>query len=239
MTPLFDFSQRTVVISGAVGNLGRACAERFTAQGARLVLLDRGQARLQELFGKDSESQLLLGGIDSNNPEAMRNAKGRIDRHFGAVDVLVHTVGGFDGGASVAETPDAQWDSMLNLNLRSAVRMTQTFVPDMAARRYGRLVFIGARAGLQAQGHYGAYAASKAALLRMVEAIAQEHAHDGITANAVLPGVIDTPQNRAAMPAVDPKNWVRPEAIAITVAFLSSSEAADISGVALPVYGRS
>lgn len=239
MSPLFDFSQRTVVISGAVGNLGRACAERFATLGARVVMLDRGEQRLREMFGEDSDSQLLLGSIDTGDHESMQRAKTRINAHFGRVDVVVHTVGGFSGGAPVAETPDSEWESLLATNLRSAVRMARTFVPAMAAQRYGRLVFVGARAALQAQPNYGAYAASKAALLRMVEAIAQEHAADGITANAVLPGTLDTPQNRAAMPEADAQNWVRPESIALAVAFLCSAEAADISGIALPVYGRS
>jgi NAD(P)-dependent dehydrogenase (short-subunit alcohol dehydrogenase family) len=156
--------------------------------------------------------------------------------------VLTNAVGGYRAGKPVHETPLETWNLMLNLNARSAFVLSRAVVPPMLERGSGKIVHTAARAALKGGAKAAAYSISKSAVVRLVESLAAELRHKGITVNCVLPGTIDTPQNRqalAALPNVDPNRWVPPEAIADVILFLASDAAWAVNGAAIAVYGRS
>jgi len=164
--------------------------------------------------------------------DAVRSAHDR----FGRIDALVNTVGGFKMGP-VAESGIDQWDALMTLNAGTAYAISAAVLPGMQNRKYGRIVHIAAAPGLKAGGRQAAYAASKAAVIRLTEAIAAENRSLRITANCILPGTIDTPQNREAMPDADTASWVPAEAIARLISFLVSSEASAVTGAAISAGG--
>jgi NAD(P)-dependent dehydrogenase (short-subunit alcohol dehydrogenase family) len=241
---MFDFSDRVVMVSGAAGNLGQAVARAFHAAGANLVLLDRAPARLPGLFPElaDASEHLLIDSVDATDASSVEQAVKTALERWGRIDVLTNAVGGYRAGKPVDETPLETWDFMLNLNARSAFVLSRAVVPPMLERGSGRIVHTAARAALKGGAKAAAYSASKSAVVRLVESLAAELRHKGITVNCVLPGIIDTPQNRqalAAMPNADPSRWVPPEAIADVMLFLASDSAWAVNGAAIPVYGRS
>jgi len=154
------------------------------------------------------------------------------------VDTLVHLVGGFAGGSPVAQSDEAVWDQMMNLNLRSAFLMIRAALPNMIERRRGRILAIGSRAGVEPLAGFSAYTVSKSGLGTLIKTVALEVKDSGITANVVLPSVIDTPANRAAMPKADYSKWVTPQSIAHLLVWLASDAASDVNGAAIPIYGR-
>ena len=162
----------------------------------------------------------------------------RVATEAGLVDVLVHLVGGFAGGKPVPATDDETWDRMMNLNLRPAFYMIRAVLPGMIKRKRGRILAVGSRTGAQPAATLSAYGASKAGLTSLIQAVALENTENGITANVILPSVIDTPVNRAAMPSMDHSKWVRPESIAKLLVWLASEDASDVNGAAIPIYGR-
>lgn len=233
-------SAPVVLITGAAGNLGQAAAQIFAQQGARLALTDRSQQRLDELrsaLGLD-EGRCLTHVADLTQLAATAELCAAIERGFGQLDVVVHIAGGFRM-SPVAETSEEDFDFLLGLNLRSLWSLARAAVPLLKQRGRGRIITIGSRAALAADANTGLYAASKAGVLRLTEALAAELRPHNITANCVLPSIIDTPQNRAAMPKADFAKWVQPAAIAEVIAFLASDAAREVSGAAVPVYGRS
>jgi len=223
---------RVVVVTGAAGNLGAACGSVLAAAGARCALLDRA-AQFANPTGA-----LALGGVDFLDATAVIKTCAAVAAKLGRIDALVHTVGGYAGGTETTAADDAEWDRMLALNLRTTVNAIRAFVPPMTAQKFGRVVAIGARGALAAFARHAAYTASKAAVLRTIEALAAEVRDAGVTANTILLSTLDTPQNRAAMPKADFAKWVPPEQAARTIAFLLSDAGAEISGAAIPVYGR-
>jgi len=238
---MFDFSQRIVLLAGASGNLGQAVERAFHAAGARLVLLDRATDRLPQLFPELAETpeHLLLGAVDVTDAASVEQAVQTILARFGRIDVLANTVGGYRAGQPVHETPPETWDFMLNLNARAAFILSRAVSPPMLTQGGGKIVHVAARAALAGGANAAAYSASKAALLRLVESQAEELKRANVNVNCVLPGTIDTPQNRQAMPKADHSRWVAPEAIADVILFLASEAARAIHGAAVPVYGQS
>jgi NAD(P)-dependent dehydrogenase (short-subunit alcohol dehydrogenase family) len=156
----------------------------------------------------------------------------------GALDALVHLVGGFAGGMTIAETSDQTWDGMINVNLRAAFCCMRAALKPMQAAGRGRIVAMGARNAVEPSPNFAAYAVSKAALVALVKNVAAEGKKFGVTANVVLPSVIDTAVNRKVMPDADFSRWVTPESIAKLIVFLTSEAAAGTSGAAIPIYGR-
>jgi NAD(P)-dependent dehydrogenase (short-subunit alcohol dehydrogenase family) len=148
-------------------------------------------------------------------------------------------VGGYRGGTLLHETPLETWDFMLNLNVQTALIASQVIIPHMLERGYGKIVHVAARAGMSGSAKMAFYSAAKSALIRLVESMGAELKHKGINVNCVLPGTIDTPQNREERPDADYTRWVAPEDIANVIVFLASDEARAINGAAIPVYGRS
>jgi NAD(P)-dependent dehydrogenase (short-subunit alcohol dehydrogenase family) len=238
---MFDFSNRVVLVSGAAGNLGQALARAFHAAGANLVLLDRKPDRLASLFPEltDAADHLLLGSIDATDPDSAASAVGAALERYGRVDALANAVGGYRAGRPVHETPIETWDLMVNLNARSAFALSRAVVPAMLEQGGGKIVHTAARAALKGGARASAYGASKGALVRLTESMAAELKNANINVNCVLPGTIDTPENRKAMPQADHSRWVPPEAIAEVFLFLCSDAAWPINGAAIPVYGQS
>jgi NAD(P)-dependent dehydrogenase (short-subunit alcohol dehydrogenase family) len=237
---VFDLSDRVVIVTGAAGNLGSAVAQAFQATGAKLVLVDRAADRLSSLFPDlvDSPNHFLATSVDLTNADAVETMVAETVKRFGRVDVLVNTVGGFRAGTSVHETPLETWDFMLNLNARTVFIASRAVIPHMLQQGSGRIVNVAARAALKGGAKMAAYSVSKSAVIRLTESMAAELKKEGINVNCVLPGTIDTPQNREAMPNADRSRWVKPEAIADVILFLASDAARVVQGAAIPVYGK-
>jgi NAD(P)-dependent dehydrogenase (short-subunit alcohol dehydrogenase family) len=230
-----EWQDRTVMITGAAGHLGRAVAQAFRARGARLVLLGRDVASLRRAFDEDAKT--LLVAADLREADQVDAAAGEAFARFGRLHALCHVAGGFRMGEAVHETTAATWDWLMDVNARSFVNVTRAVVPHMLEQGGGRIVAVGAGAGAKGSAHMGAYSASKSALLRLAEALSAEVKERGINVNCVLPSIIDTPDNRAAMPDADPARWVAPQALADVIAFLCSDAARAVHGAALPVTG--
>ena len=227
-----------VVITGAFGALGRAVAQAFAMRGAQLALLDvapQPPTVVRELLGR---APLVFGGVDLTDLEATRRVMAATAMRFGGIDVLVNIAGGFQWEKLEHGDPET-WDQLYAMNLRTAVVCCKTALPAMLERGKGRIINIGAgaAAGRAAAGR-GAYTASKAGVQRLTESLSEEVKDRGITVNAILPGTIDTPRNRADMPDADFGRWVAPDDIAEVILFLASDAARAITGAAIPVFGR-
>ncbi len=236
-----ESTARVVLITGASGNLGAAVARGFQAAGAQLVLADRAANRLPDLFPDlaASRQHMLCGSVDATDPGMVQRWVDAAIARFGRIDVLANTIGGYKAGAPTHETSLETWDFMMNLNARTAFIASRAVLPQMLQQGSGRIIHTAARAALVGTANHSAYNASKSVVVRLVESMAAEYKHHGITINCVLPGTIDTPQNRSDMPNADGSKWVPPAAIADAFVFLASDEASHITGAALPVYGRS
>jgi len=232
------FQNKVVMVTGAAGNLGYAVAKEFMEAGAKLVLTDHKPDRLHGLFPAfGQEDHFLASPINSLNVEEISGAARLAMEKFGRIDVLVNTVGGYAAGDAVHQTDYEQFDFMINLNLKTAVLACQAVIPIMVEKKGGKIINIGSRAGLKGSANSAAYSASKAAVIRLTESISAEVRAEGINVNCVLPGIIDTPQNREAMPKANFSHWVTPQSIARVILFLASDDAKDIHGVSVPVYG--
>ena len=236
MSPI---SNKVIVLTGAAGNLGRATASALDSAGAHLSLLDRNAEHLEAVAGELTSlaNHLLLDAVDVTEVESVKNAIGQVLTRYGRIDGLVHTVGGYKAGDPVHETSMTTWEGMLELNARSAFIMTQAVIPTMLEQGSGRIITIGARPGLRGIANAAAYAASKSAVIRLTESLAAELKHHGINSNCIVPGTIDTPQNREAFPNAKHERWVRPEDIASVIVFLLSEGARAIHGATIPVLG--
>ncbi len=230
-----------VIIPGAVGNLGHAVAKRVQAQGGKTILVDRSSDRLQKTYGeiKGSAQHWLAGNIDMTDPKAVNAMAAEAHQRFGQLDGLVNTVGGFRGGQPVHETDLSEWDFLYDINVRTALNACRAAIPYMLKAQSGRIVNIASRNAFQGSANYAAYSAAKTAVLRLTESLAGELKARGINVNCIVPGTIDTPQNRAAMPQADFSTWVPPADLADVIAFLLSDAARSVTGSAVPVYGRS
>jgi NAD(P)-dependent dehydrogenase (short-subunit alcohol dehydrogenase family) len=223
---------RVFVVSGGFGSLGRALAGVLLAQSARVALVDRAPVPTEM---QDTERSIHCGGVDLAQEGAAKQALARIERRWQRIDGLVNVAGGF-AWETLADGSLETWDLQYAMNLRSAVAASQAALPHLRAG--GRIVNVGAIAALKASTGMGAYAASKAGVMRFTEALADELKDRGVTVNAVLPSIIDTPANRADMPKAEFDRWVTPQALGRVVAFLLSDDAAVITGACIPVAGR-
>lgn len=237
---MFDFSNRVAMITGASGNLGSVLAKEFHASGAKLALIDRHLDILQEVFPDlvDVPDCLLTTCADLTNSGDVQRVMDETIERYGQIDVMVNTVGGFRAGTPLHETPLDTLDFMLDLNARSVFIITQAVTPHMIRGGGGKIIHLAARPGLQGRANMAAYSASKAAVLRLTESASAEVKGYGINVNSILPGTIDTPQNRASMPDADFDCWVKPESLAGVIMFLASDAARDIHGAGIPVYGQ-
>jgi NAD(P)-dependent dehydrogenase (short-subunit alcohol dehydrogenase family) len=224
-----DFDGKVVVITGAAGALGKAVANEFAARGAKLALVD--------IIANDGPHLSLVG--DLTDAAAARKIVADVTRQLGNIDVLANVAGGFTMGEAVHETTEKTWQFMFGLNVMTMLNMVRATVPSMLTARSGKIVNIGARAGLKGVGRMGAYCASKSVVIRLTESLADELKGSGINVNCILPSVIDTARNRQDMPDADHTLWVAPADLAGAIAFLASDAAHAIHGVALPVEALS
>lgn len=232
-----DFAD-IVLVTGAAGNLGAAVARELASQGFRLALAERSPEKLGALVATlpPGTDCLKLPGVDLGDFAACQRAVDAVAARFGGLGGLVNTVGGFDM-APVSGAGLEQWDHLLGLNARTAYAISAAVLPVMQQAGYGRLLHVAAAPGLKAAAKQAAYAASKAAVIRLTEALAAENREHAITANCVLPGTLDTPQNREAMPQADRSGWLAPASLARLMAFLVSQSAGAVTGAAIPATG--
>ena len=230
-----EFSNQTVVVTGASGNLGDAVARAFATRDANIVLVAR---HVSALPGVHADRQLAVAADLTRQSDAARVATETLAR-FGRVDVLCNVAGGFRMGSPVHETTDETWNFLLDLNVLTMLNMVRAVVPPMLAQGGGRIVNVAANAGLRGTAGTGAYCAAKSAVIRLTESMAAELRERNVNVNCVLPTILDTPENRAAMPKADPSRWVRPDDLAQTIVFLASPGARAIHGAAIPVAGLS
>lgn len=229
--------RRTVVVTGAFGNLGIAVARNFREQGAKVALLGHGQPPAQ-VATEFPAPHRMLGGVDLTQPSSAGAAMETVRATLGSIDVLVNVAGGFRW-QTVEQGGVEGWDEMFAINLKTTVVSTKAALPQLLESPAGRIINVGSGAAARLAGAgMGAYTASKAGVHKLTESLAEELKDRGITVNAVLPGIIDTPRNRADIPNADFSRWVQPEAIAAVIAFLASEEAAAVTGALIPVYGR-
>ncbi|MBY3072524.1 SDR family NAD(P)-dependent oxidoreductase [Rhizobium laguerreae] len=228
-----------VMVTGAAGNLGSAVVRELAANGTRLVCVEHNSEALEKLADclPESSETLLIGGMDLADLTSCQEAVEETLARFGRLDALANTVGGFQTGP-VDETGVHQWDQLFHMNARTAYAISAAVLKPMQHAGYGRIVPVAAAPGLKAGANQAAYAASKGAVIRLTEAIAAENRDKRITANCILPGTIDTPQNRSAMPNAKMDNWVQPTDIAKLIGFLVSPAAGIVTGAAIPATGR-
>lgn len=227
-----SLSRRVVAITGAQGNLGEILARMAAAQGAHLVLIDQAASAISS-----SAELLVLPGVDLTSYTDCEEVAKRIQEHFGRLDALVNVAGGF-AWETVQHGETHTWDRLFELNLRTALNASKALLPLILQSAAGRIVNIGAGAAAKAGLGMGAYAASKSAVLRLTETLAEELKDNGITVNAVLPSILDTPQNRDAMPDAEHDRWVTPAQLSAVILFLLSDAASAVTGAGIPVTGR-
>jgi len=226
---MLDLSGKTALITGANGVLGRAVAQRAAELGASLLLAGRGLD--PALAARYPEAWML--DLDLAEPGALAGALAGA----GPVDLLFNLAGGFAMGDSAWEAGSGQWEAMFRVNVDTLRHSLQAVVPGMVRQGRGSIVNVGALAALRGQARMGAYVASKSAVLRLTESVSAEVRSRGVNVNAVLPSIIDTPSNRAAMPDADPSRWVAPADLANVICFLGSDAARAIHGALIPVTG--
>ncbi len=231
-----QFDDRCVMVTGASGNLGRAVERVFAARGATLVLVGSRAEPLRRAFG-DGDAQRMLAPVNLLDAAGVAAMVGAALARFGRIDVLCNLAGGFRMGTCAHETADDDWNAMFDLNVRTMLHASAAVVPGMIAAGGGRIVNVGAFAAQKGVARMGAYVAAKAAVMRITETMSAELRDRAINVNCVLPTIIDTPENRAAMSGADPTRWVAPEDLANVIAYLASDEARAVHGAALPVTG--
>lgn len=229
-----DLSGLAVVITGGFGSLGNAMGVAMVQAGARVALLDRAEA---PHAGESLRGQVLMGAVDLSSADAAQVAMNNAARQLGRIDALINVAGTFRWEKLEDGSIDT-WDLLYQVNLRTAVNASRSALPHLLSQKRSRIVNIGAGAAAKATTGMGAYAASKAGVARLTEAMAEEFRDRGLTVNALLPSIINTPANRADMPDADHSRWVSAAEIADLAVYLTSDRAQAINGALIPVNGR-
>jgi len=224
---------KIALVTGADGGLGTHVTKALLDSGATVVGL---APDIQQSAFDHPHFVALPAAITSL--DAAKKTVASVLTRFGKIDVHAHLVGGFTGGQTIAETDDAAWQRMFEMNLNSAFHLLRAVIPAMRRAGRGRIIAIGSRQAEIPGSGVGAYSASKAALVSLIRTVAIENKDAGITANVILPATMDTPANRKAMPGADPSQWVQPSTIASLIVWLTSDDAKDVTGTAIPVYGK-
>jgi NAD(P)-dependent dehydrogenase (short-subunit alcohol dehydrogenase family) len=222
---------KVLIVTGALGALGKVVAEVAQSRGARVAGIDHAPSRMEA-----TADRIEIGGVDLSDAAQAKSAVEAAARHFGRLDALINIAGGF-AFETVGDGEIATWQRMYALNVLTALNTSRAALPHLAASTAGRIVNIGAMGALQAGSGMGPYAASKAGVHRLTEALASEW-KGKVTVNAVLPSIIDTRANRADMPKADFSKWVTPQELAEVILFLASDAASGITGALIPVGGR-
>jgi NAD(P)-dependent dehydrogenase (short-subunit alcohol dehydrogenase family) len=237
-----QLEDRVAVITGGTGALGRAVTECFLGAGARVAvpyIVDAEVPLLRARLGnRFPESQLIVRKANVCDEDEVRRFIDEVASAWKKIDILVNLVGGFWGGKPIAETTLGEWQAMFDLNLKPTFLCSRAAVPLMQKNGYGRIVSVTSRSGLSGAGDFAAYAVSKGAIATFTASLAEEVLGNNILVNAIAPSTIDTEANRKAMPKAKHENWVKPEDIARTIAYLCSDQCCVTSGAVVPVYGR-
>lgn len=224
---------KTALVTGATGGLGTHVTKALLDAGFTVIGLS---PKIQQSDFNHPNFTALPASLDSL--AAAKKAADTVIARSGKIDVLAHLVGGFAGGQTIADTDDATFQRMFDMNLNSAFHMLRAVIAHMRNAGAGRIIAIGSRAAEDPGPTVGAYSASKAALVSLIRTVALENKDAGITANVILPGTIDTPVNRKAMSGADVSTWVQPASIASLVVWLAGDAGKEVTGAAIPVYGR-
>jgi NAD(P)-dependent dehydrogenase (short-subunit alcohol dehydrogenase family) len=227
-----NLSKKTVLITGAKGGLGNSVTNAFLESGA--TVYGAARAIAQSDFPHDKFTAIKT---DLSSGASATKLVQEVVTKTGRMDALIHLVGGYAGGKSIVDTDDATLNNMIDMNFRIAFFILRAVLPQMRTQGSGRIIAIGGKAAVEPVPSAAIYAATKAALVSLVRTAAQENKDRGITVNAILPGTMDTPGNRTAMPKADFSKWVDPEQIAKLLVHLASDQASDINGAIIPVYG--
>lgn len=230
------FADKIFIVTGAAGNVGSAVVRLLASRGARVAAVDMLERPLSAVMQtlENPQLHLPLPGIDLADPSACGALVARVVQTLGGLHGVATTVGGFAMG-KLADTGLAEWDAMFMLNVKTTWNIYRAAVPVLRAAGGGSLVGIGSAAGLRGSGEMAPYAATKSAVMRLTESLAEELRSDHIRVNAVLPTTIDTPQNQVAMPGANTSRWVKPAEVAEAMLFLLSDAASGVSGALLPV----
>lgn len=233
---------KIVLVTGATGGLGRVVVKRLLQAGAVVAAVHRDEARFRDLaaFAGGAPDSLAGFKADVTSDADVRAMAEEVVRRYGRVDALLNLVGGYRGGADVASTPEDDWDFLMRTNVKSVFLCSRAVLPAMIKAGAGRIVSVAARPAVENKGRArsGAYAVSKAGVVVLTEAIAEETRRSGITANCIVPATIDTPKNRAQIAGGDVSKWADPVDIAEVLLFLVSDASSVTSGAAIPVYGK-
>jgi|SRR5262245_41183639 len=230
-------SSRVAVITGGFGALGQVVAAAASEHGFDVAVLDHAPKPPPGLTEKLKGNALLLGGIDLTDEAAAKTAMAAVMSRFGRIDALFNIAGGFRW-TKLEDSLAADLEFLFRLNVQTAANATRAALPSLKASPAGRIVNVGAAAAEKAAAGMGPYAGSKAAVLRLTEALAEELKETSVTVNAVLPTIIDTAQNRADMPKADFSRWVAPTDLAEVMLFLASERAKAVTGALVAVRGR-
>ena len=226
-------TEKIALVTGADGGLGVHVTKALLDAGVTVFGLARKIKQSDFNHPKFTALPAALSNLD-----AAKSAVDTVISRAGRIDVLAHLVGGFAGGQSVAETDDSTFQRMFDVNVNSAFHILRAVIPHMRKSGSGRIIAIGSRAVEDPGPMVGAYSASKAALVSLIKTVARENKDAGITASVILPGTIDTPANRRDIPKADVSQWVQPSSIASLILWLASDAGKDVTGAAIPVYGR-
>ncbi|MEO8275325.1 MAG: SDR family NAD(P)-dependent oxidoreductase [Thermoanaerobaculia bacterium] len=239
---MFDFSQKVAVVTGASGALGAVVARRLFESGGRLALIDRSADRLPALWPEAASApeRVSFHSCDLADADAVSRVIAEISGEFGAIDHVFNIAGAYRGGETIETATEATWKLLWEANFLSTHNVCRAVIAGssgMRRRGSGSIVNVGSKASLAGDAGAGPYSIAKTAVVRLTETLAAELKREGVRVNAVLPGTIDTPANRHAMPDADPRTWVEAEALADAMLFLASPLARAVTGVALPVFG--
>ncbi len=224
---------KVVLVTGANGGLGTYVTQAFLDAGATVIGTSR---KIQQSDFNNPNFSAVPAEISTR--EGAKVLVDQVVARYGKLDVLAHTVGGFAGGQSIADTDDATFQRMFDLNLYCVFHILRAAVPPLRQTGTGRIIAIGSRAALEPGAGVGAYSASKAAMVSLIKTVALENKDAGLTANVILPGTMDTPANRKAIPNADVSKWVQPAAVAGLVVWLAGDSGKDVNGAVIPVYGK-
>jgi NAD(P)-dependent dehydrogenase (short-subunit alcohol dehydrogenase family) len=239
--PFPTLKDKIVIITGGTGALGREVTKEFLEAGSRPsipYIVDEEIDLLKQGLGSSFFSKLYLSRVDVSQWPQINAFVSEVANRESRIDILVNLVGGYFGGPMIHETEERDWDRMMNLNLKSQFLSCKAVLPHMIQKKYGRIVNVASESALHGEATLGIYSISKSGIVRLTEAISEEVRLEGITANCVMPRIIDTPANRKAMPDADFSLWPKPSEVAKLILFLASDEASAITGASIPLIGR-
>ena len=242
-----DFSDKVIIVTGGTGALGGILIKSFLNYHPKTIVITyRSEKEMHELkadlsnsFEQSSKILTSLEFIktDVTKDDEIKKLISNIFEKYGQIHILVNVVGGYIGGKNITELDEADWDKMIDINLKTAFLISRHVIPIMITNRYGKLVHVSSRTGIKAEGNDSAYAASKSGLIRFVESVSHEVKNSNININCILPTIIDTESNRRAMPNADFTRWINPGDLSNVILFLCSDDSKIINGSAIPTYG--